>query len=206
MNEQKTDQVAFLQKKHAARKILASKGVLKRAGVNNFDHYTYFTEAQYKHLFTQIFTDVGLEFHVTKQAVTAFEVGEKNAQGRRIELDIKLTDIDTGYTETTHFTGEGFDRSDKALYKAYTGCIKSYFATNFLVPTGDEPEQNSSTQKAAPTVEKGTITPKQLEILTTEIPTTTLKRALTAYKKTIPDQLTMQEASAIITKHARRNR
>lgn len=202
MNEQKTDQVAFLQKKHAARKILASKGVLKRAGVNNFDHYTYFTEAQYKHLFTQIFTDVGLEFHVTKQAVTAFEVGEKNAQGRRIELDIKLTDIDTGYTETAHFTGEGFDRSDKALYKAYTGCIKSYFATNFLVPTGDEPEKPQQERETP----KGTVTPKQLEILTTEIPATTLKRALTAYKKTIPDQLTMQEASAIITKHARRNK
>ena len=37
-------------KKNALRKDLKSKGILKKGGQNDFDHYSYFSEAQYKEL------------------------------------------------------------------------------------------------------------------------------------------------------------
>ena len=36
------------QKKNALRKALKDKGILPKAGVNEFDRYKYFSEAQYK--------------------------------------------------------------------------------------------------------------------------------------------------------------
>ena len=38
--------------------------------------------------------------------------------------------------------GEGIDKGDKALYKAYTGAIKYYLANTFLIATGNEPEND----------------------------------------------------------------
>ena len=43
-------------KKNALRKMLKEKGVLKKGGVNEYSKYSYFTEAQYKELFTELFS------------------------------------------------------------------------------------------------------------------------------------------------------
>ena len=49
------------QKKHKLRLALREKGILKKGSENTFDRYKYFSEAQYKSLFTELFTDAGLE-------------------------------------------------------------------------------------------------------------------------------------------------
>ena len=49
-------------------------------------------------------------------------------------------DIETGYGEESVISGEAFDKSDKAGYKAYTGAYKYYLANTFGVATGDDPE------------------------------------------------------------------
>ena len=43
------------QKKNLLRKSLKAKGVLKKGATNTFDKYSYFSEAQYKELFTELF-------------------------------------------------------------------------------------------------------------------------------------------------------
>ena len=73
----------------------------------------------------------------------SFEGSEKQANGRMPKLEFQLTDIDTGFYETTVITGEGIDKGDKAGYKAYTGALKYYFANTFMVATGDDPETES---------------------------------------------------------------
>ena len=49
------------QKKMNLRIDLFNKGILPREGNNTFDEYKYFTEAQYKLLFTELFPRHGLE-------------------------------------------------------------------------------------------------------------------------------------------------
>ena len=49
------------QKKNKLRKALKEKGVLKNKGENKYDKYQYFSESQYKELFTELFSDNGLE-------------------------------------------------------------------------------------------------------------------------------------------------
>ena len=131
------------QKKNALRKALKEKGVLKKGAYNKFDTYYYFSEAQYKELFTELFAECGLELKFTELEYATFEGTEKQANGRMPRLEFALIDIDTGFFETTVITGEGIDKGDKAGYKAYTGALKYFLANTFMVATGDDPEKES---------------------------------------------------------------
>lgn len=135
------------QKKNVLRKMLREKGVLKREGRNTYDKYSYFSEAQYKELFTELLSECGLELKFTEIDYTTFEGSEKQANGRAVKLQFTLFDIDTGFGEDTVITGEGIDKGDKATYKAYTGAIKYFLANTFLVATGDDPEKDSPDAK-----------------------------------------------------------
>ena len=135
------------QKKNALRKALKEKGVLQKGGTNQFDRYKYFSEAQYKELFTELFSDHGLELKFTELSYDTFDGPEKQANGRMPRIKFSLMDIDTGFGEDTVITGEGIDKGDKAGYKAYTGALKYYLANTFMVATGDDPEKDSPDTK-----------------------------------------------------------
>ena len=115
-------------KKNALRKALKERGVLQKGATNTFDHYKYFSEAQYKELFTALFSEFGLEIKFDEIDYSTFEGTEKQANGRMPRLEFALIDIDTGFFETTVITGEGIDKGDKAGYKAYTGALKYFLA------------------------------------------------------------------------------
>ena len=131
------------QKKRALRKDLSERGVLKRGGNNAFDKYKYFSEAQYKELFTELLSKHGLELNFDEIEYITFSVEGKQPNGRMPKLRFYLYDTDTGFYETTTITGEGIDKGDKAGYKAYTGALKYYLADKFMVATGDDPETES---------------------------------------------------------------
>ena len=152
------------QKKNILRKSLKAKGVLKKGATNTFDKYSYFSEAQYKELFTELFSDTGLELSFTEIEYLTFTGSEKQANGRMPRLKFILTDIDTGFYEETVITGEGIDKGDKAGYKAYTGALKYYLANTFMVATGDDPEKDSPAHTMN-TKEEKKATDKQIEVM-----------------------------------------
>ena len=135
------------QKKNALRGELAERGILKREGNNTFDKYKYFSEAQYKELFTDLFFKHKLELNFKELSYDTFEGTEKQANGRMPKLEFYLYDVETGFFETTVITGEGIDKGDKAGYKAYTGALKYFLADKFMVATGDDPEKESPDHK-----------------------------------------------------------
>ena len=135
---------AKLQKKKSAlRKELSERGVLKREGNNTYDKYKYFSEAQYKELFTELLPKYGLELNFNEIDYVTFHVEGKQPNGRMPKLEFYLYDTDTGFYEVTAITGEGIDKGDKAGYRAYTGALKYYLADKFMVATGDDPETES---------------------------------------------------------------
>ena len=140
----KTDLNAKLQaKKNLLRKALFKKGVVARDRTNEFDRYKYFSEAGYKKLFTELFSNAGLELTTSIDEVERFTVDGKQNNGRQVKVLFTLSDVETGFAETSTFYGEGFDKGDKGLYKAYTGALKYYLANTFMVATGDDPEVES---------------------------------------------------------------
>lgn len=135
------------QKKNKIRTELKENGILQREGKNKFDNYKYFSEAQYKELFTRLFSENGLELKFNELDYRLFEGSEKLPNGRLPKIEFELIDIDTGFYESTAITGEGVDKGDKAGYKAYTGALKYYLANTFMVATGDEVEKDSPSFK-----------------------------------------------------------
>lgn len=142
-NEELKLNAALQQKKNSLRKALAQKGTIKKDKSNTYDRYSYLSEAGYKELFTTLLSEYKLELTTTEVVVVDIEATEKQPFGRRVTLEFKLTDIDTGYSEASQFSGEGFDKGDKGIYKAYTGALKYYLASTFNVATGDDAETES---------------------------------------------------------------
>ena len=186
-------------KKNALRKDLKSKGILKKGGQNDFDHYSYFSEAQYKELFTELFSKNNLELKFSEIEYNTFEGSGKNCNGRMTRLEFTLIDVETGFFETTVITGEGMDKGDKAGYKAYTGAVKYYLADTFLVATGDDAEKESPEENMNIKSERKA-SPKQIELLQKYYTGENLEKLLQVNSISKIEDLPMQKASDIISK------
>ena len=186
-------------KKNALRKDLKSKGILKKGGQNDFDHYSYFSEAQYKELFTELFSKNNLELKFSELEYNTFEGSGKNCNGRMTRLEFTLIDVETGFFETTVITGEGMDKGDKAGYKAYTGAVKYYLADTFLVATGDDAEKESPEENMNTKSERKA-SPKQIELLQKYYTGENLEKLLQVNNISKIEDLPMQKASDIISK------
>lgn len=186
-------------KKNALRKALKEKGILKKGATNTFDRYNYFSEAQYKELFTDLFSTYKLELKFDEIEYATFEGSEKQANGRMPKLEFTLFDVETGFGETTIITGEGIDKGDKAGYKAYTGALKYYLANTFMVATGDDPETESLDNKMNDvTIKKAS--PAQVTALSKIYTGDNLSKLLNANNIDKLEDLTMTKASEIIKK------
>lgn len=187
------------QKKNALRKELKEKGVLKKAGKNDYDNYKYFSEAQYKELFTELFSKHGLELKFSEISYETFEGTGKNANGRLAKLEFDLIDIESGFSETTTITGEGMDKGDKAGYKAYTGALKYYLADTFMVATGDDAEKESPESKMNQVSERKASS-KQIEVLARAYQGENLTKLLEINHIESLEELPMDKASELIGK------
>ncbi len=162
--EERELKAKLAQKKSKLRGMLKEKGILKREGRNNYDKYNYFSEAQYKLLFTELLSECKLELKFNELQVVNFVGTPSQPTGRRVTLYYELTDAETGYYEETVVTGEGIDKGDKAIYKAYTGALKYYLANTFLVATGDDAEKDTEENKEDKKVGTKVASEKQIEL------------------------------------------
>lgn len=193
------------KKKNELRKILKEKGVQKNGGNNDFDKYSYFSEAQYKELFTELFATCGLELKFTELEYITFEGSEKQANGRMPKIMFTLFDVDTGFFEDTIITGEAIDKGDKAGYKAYTGALKYYLADTFMVATGDDPEKESPNNKmnnktTKPKTTEKLASPKQIATLLQVYQGDNLTKLLEANGISKIEEMPMAKASELISK------
>lgn len=187
------------KKKNELRKDLKERGILQKGGENKFDHYSYFSEAQYKALFTELFSAHGLEMKFTELEYSTFEGSEKQANGRMPKILFTLFDIETGFFEETAITGEGIDKGDKAGYKAYTGALKYFLANTFMVATGDDSQSESPEQTMNKKNERKA-TPKQIAILMQSYTGDNLTTLLQRNGITRIEDLPMAKASELIGK------
>lgn len=186
------------QKKQNVRRALKEKGVLQKGGENTFDHYKYFSEAQYKSLFTALLADNDLELKFTELDYQTFQGPEKQANGRMPRVEFSLFDCQTGFYESTVITGEGIDKGDKAGYKAYTGALKYYLADTFMVATGDDPEKESPDARMNDIVETKA-TAKQVELLSKYYTGDNLTKLLQANGIERIEDIPAKKASSLLT-------
>lgn len=129
-------------------------------GKNRHQSYEYITEKQYKNNFKRARAEAGLLWKME-------EVGHEFVGTISDKMHLVLTkfrgrliDPETGEYEEYLFSGSGADNSDKALYKAYTGGLKFYLASNYLVAEGNDPENDEEEMR---TIKPAYVPPERRE-------------------------------------------
>ena len=137
------------QRKNLASKMLAIMervGHIEKKGRNDFHKYDYVREADV----VQKIREVLIEFKVflfstisERQCVEY--VGSRGDKQFLITVKIQFTfvDCESGEQFAAEFYGDGLDKGDKGIYKAMTGAQKYALLKTFLIPTGDDPEDDS---------------------------------------------------------------
>lgn len=119
-------------------KVMSQVSRVKKNGYNAFHKYNYATESDLTESIRSILFEAGLAFFssVIEQ--------ERDGEFTKVKMEFTLADVETGEALTSSYWGEGQDKGDKGLYKAYTGATKYFLMKTFLIPTGDDPEGDTS--------------------------------------------------------------
>lgn len=114
---------------------------IPKSGYNSFHKYHYVKEDDLTDAVRKLFIQVGIF-----QSVSVNEVIQ-NGTLTTITTTHTFTDVDTGQSITVNFAGAGDDKGDKGIYKAMTGDMKYLLLKTFMIPTGEDPEQDTSTDE-----------------------------------------------------------
>ncbi|MCM3180199.1 ERF family protein [Cytobacillus horneckiae] len=142
--------------------VMSKVSHVPKNGYNAFNKYKYTTESDLTEAIRPILNEVGLAF------ISTVLEQERNGDFTKVKMEFTLIDTDTSETIKSIYWGEGQDKNDKGLYKAYTGATKYFFMKTFLIPTGDDPEDGELKQTESdnsPKNNKKMASDKQLDLV-----------------------------------------
>lgn len=135
--------------------IMSEVGSLEKDKENILQNYEYLSEANVKHAIQPLLVKHGVVFQVQVKFQAHQIIGQTKSGNDILKTDADILysfyDIESGEVLSGTFIGSGADAGDKGLYKAITGAIKYILTSTFLIPTGDDPE-NDSKEVAKPVV------------------------------------------------------
>lgn len=122
-------------------KVMSMVSRVPKNGYNSFHKYQYATETDLTESIRPILQEAELAFFSS--------VLEQDREGEftKVKMEFTLADLETGEVLKSTYWGEGQDKGDKGLYKAYTGATKYFLMKTFLIPTGDDPELDTPPPK-----------------------------------------------------------
>lgn len=117
---------------------------LKKDKTNKFQGYDYLSEAKVKERVKLLFDEEGVLFNFTIINVREYEISPTKSGIKQFctvaDGNYSFLDVDSEEEIKGTWCGTGTDTGDKGIYKAITGGIKYILMTNFLIPTGEDPE------------------------------------------------------------------
>jgi len=119
---------------------------MEKDGRNTFQNYDYLSETQVTTKMKELFDKYGVIFNHSSRITNILPFqSQKGVQNflTNVEVSYSFYDIKTGEKLRGKASGQGTDSGDKGIYKAITGAIKYIFMKNFLIPTGDDPENDA---------------------------------------------------------------
>lgn len=123
--------------------VMAEVGRVPKRGRNEFHKYWYATEADIVEAVRGALSSRGVSLIPSITEVL------REGTLTTVLMEFQFADGATGETSTHKWAGTGDDKGDKGLYKAMTGALKYFLLKTFLMPTGDDPEADESTDKRA---------------------------------------------------------
>ena len=131
--------------KNIHQKILAvmeGATYVQKTGYNNFHKYSYAKESDYLEAVRPLLIKEGLTVvpNITKQET----VGDIT----HVQMTFTICNADNNEVLNVTMSGSGQDKGDKGVYKAITGAKKYFISTMFLIPTGDDAEDDGAAPQA----------------------------------------------------------
>lgn len=139
------------------RDIMAAVSYIQKDKRNQAQGYNYLSEQAIKESLHDAMVEHGVLFMPSVGEVRHEVIGLQNAKGER--RDVLLTtvsgfaqfiDVETGDSITVSMVGSGSDSNDKGTYKAITGALKYALTGAFLIPSGDDPENDGGKEESNP--------------------------------------------------------
>ena len=128
-------------------KVMQEIKYIQKRGKNIHFGYMYATEADVAEKVREFLSAQNV---IMLPSVLGREFREtETAKGRKeyictVDMEFTFYDGDSGETLTVKMSGDGQDGGDKAIFKAITGCTKYAQMKAFMIPTGDDPEDDST--------------------------------------------------------------
>lgn len=125
--------------------IMSAVQYIQKRGYNKFHKYKYATEADVNEKVREELVKVNV---IMIPNVISHETKEhKNRQGNTeyivtVNMEFRFIDGDSGEEIVFNMSGSGQDAGDKGIFKAMTGAQKYALMKVFMIPTGDDPEQD----------------------------------------------------------------
>lgn len=126
-------------------KVMQEVKYIEKKGYNKFNRYKYATESDVSEKIREVLSELNV---IMLPDVVENSTREHTNRKGHIEyiatVKVKFTfiDGDTGEELSIHSVGEGQDAGDKGYYKAITGAHKYALMKAFMIPTGDDPEED----------------------------------------------------------------
>lgn len=160
-----------------AKKLLAiQSGItpVAKDGHNEFHNYDYATEAGFLAVLRPLLVQndvVMMSSVLESQIIKEFQDNKGKLMFLTwVKMEFVLIDAESGEEYRGFGQGYGLDNADKGIYKAQTGATKYFLAKCFLIPTGDDPENETPTTKVEKSTTKATGTPSKLPKLPGKTP------------------------------------
>jgi hypothetical protein len=135
--------------------ILKAVGYIEKTGTNASQGYKYVQAAAVADKIRNEFAERGLTMIPENIEVTESGLTPSGKQALvTLRITWKITDSESGEFVTFQSVGSGSDSTDKAVYKAMTGALKYALLLGFLIPTGDDPENEKATDPVVTAAKK----------------------------------------------------
>jgi hypothetical protein len=131
------------------RKLAAVLGAITRIpkrGWNDHFKYNFATEQDISDALRHLLAEAGVFVFSSIESIDRREnvVNGKTKILTEVRTLHTFIDADSGERFAVKGAGDGEDNSDKGIYKAFTGAMKYFLMKNFLISTGDDPENDSA--------------------------------------------------------------
>lgn len=150
--------------------VMAEAGYVQKRGHNEKFNYDYATEADVVDSLRDKLASRNVFVFPSVVSAERKEHSKTSSGGTMFITDIVVKwtflDGDTGETQECLMSGCGTDTGDKGLYKAITGSSKYMFLKAFMLPTGDDPEDEKEDPKEGKSSARGVAPAKSKQAAT----------------------------------------
>lgn len=129
----------ILKKLH---EIMSKVDFIEKDKTNTFHGYKYASEQAIKETLHKLLVDHKVLFTLEALNFSSHHqpLEKEKDTITNIEFKYHFWDVESGEELSGNFVGSGEDKGDKGTYKAITGAVKYILTSTFLIPTGDDPE------------------------------------------------------------------